>query len=172
MTFEEFYNKMDADTTTYPYDNLREAFKTFPYFEGWILYEYMNFNILFDPITFAKKLLALILNKRIELDRIEKIVKFITDKEINEDDLNNIVTQTSESKANTSGKVSNSYSGYNVDNGEFNNSTNSGDSTSSGTTSTSSVNRVEQLYNMANYELRSLFNNINVELIKLFQLIY
>lgn len=142
------------------------------YFVDWFSCEFCNYTLLFDSETFARKLIAFFSNKAVEIDRIQKLTNFLKNKPITENDLGSIVTQSSESSANSSGKVVNSYSGYNVDNGEFNNSTNSGDSTSKGTTSTSSINRIEQLYNMANYEIRGIYNNLKVELFKFFQVIY
>ena len=153
-------------------NQFNSTFNEYKTFFQWASYEYYNYNLLYDSTTFTNKMLAFIFNKKVELNRIEKLSEFIEKSPITENDLGTVVTQTSESSANSNGKVVNSYSGYNVDNGEFNNSSNSGDSTSKGTTSTSSVNRVEQLYNMANYEIRGLYNNVKIDLLKMLQVIY
>lgn len=142
------------------------------YFIDWFAAEFFNYNLLFDSDTFAFKLIAFFSNKAVEIDRIQKLTNFLKNKPITEDDLGTVVNQSSQGKASATGKVTNSYSGYNVDNGEFNNSTNATDSTNSGTSSTSSINRIEQLYNMANYEIRGIYNNLKVELFKFFQCIY
>lgn len=173
MNFGDWFNEnIKSNATNSIYLNIYTELQKYPTFNKWINLFYYNFTLLFDAETFGRKFLGLLTNKNIELNRIETVNNFIKSRELTEDDLGTVVTQTSQTKANTTGKVSNSYSGYNVDNAEFNNSTNSTDATNSGTNSTTSVNRVEQLYNMANYELRSLFNNIYIELIQLFKTIY
>lgn len=196
MTLQEFRTTILSNTE---YEllatNWNNCFKKYPNFMNWFNLTFSNFTLKYDDIDLIMSLFnARILNNIIEIAKIESVCTIVNNA-INEgnpllveSDLgdktittnSSTATQSATTNSTNSGKSTESYSGYNVDNAEF--ETNSNDNTATSTnkidgsnSATSTVdksNKMDNLFKLQNYELKTLFNNIYFNFVDLFITIY
>ena len=174
MTYYEWRTTYLEQNKTGMFENIfYEILKSskFSYFNYWLISTFDNYNILFDPATFAKKIAMLTLSYENEIHRIYDAARIYESTDLS-DNIGTTSTHNTESKATTSGKVTNSYSGYNVDNGEFNNSTNSTDSSATNEQGGTVVNYVDEIFKITNNHFFNKYDHLKPAFMQFFQCIY
>lgn len=160
MKFSEFLNTDQGNTF------VNDA-SIYPTFLKYVKFRFANFHCLYKPDVMLNLLEALMINNQMKLKQIE-LLSSVT---YSLDDLG--TTTTSNVTGSSDGKNTDtlSYEGYNTK-GDYSKNKSKTKSNSSTQSKTTSIDKILETSQIANFELKRLFDEIDQEMFWLLQTIY